>query len=225
MNKNLWFGISKIEIMDFDKNKYKIYDWKNWINIHWMINPGLAINELILGQKVPKVYLEDKTSDKPRIERSFVPCPHCDKMHDGRTWSTQNNTGFKNWFGLYCNNCGEIIPCLMNVGTLIILTLTFPLWGWFRKSLKASWLKKQPQRFEDIDLKEIKNPFEGNGWIRIGLTFGFLMFIICGIIIPLFQKRPMDIELILISIAIYILGGLAFGYIMKLFMNKKGIPN
>ena len=101
--------------MKYDSKKWKVYTWKNWMMIHWMINPGLVINELILGQRVPKVTLEDKESNKPRIERSYVPCPHCEKLHDSRTWSTQNNTGFKNWFGLYCNNCGKIIPCLINI--------------------------------------------------------------------------------------------------------------
>jgi hypothetical protein len=53
--------------------------------LHWILNPGLAINELILGQRVPKVRLEDKTIDKPRIERVLIPCPHCETLHDGRT--------------------------------------------------------------------------------------------------------------------------------------------
>ena len=120
--------------MEFNKEKYKIYSWKNWMMLHWILNPGLAINELILGQRIPKISLEDKTIDKPRIERSLVPCPHCDTLHDTRTWSIQNGTAFNNWFGLYCKNCGNIIPCLTNVFSFLILALTFPFWGWFRKS-------------------------------------------------------------------------------------------
>ena len=46
--------------MEFDKEKYKVYTWKNWMMLHWILNPGLAINELILGQRVPKVSLEDE---------------------------------------------------------------------------------------------------------------------------------------------------------------------
>ena len=61
--------------MEFNKEKYKIYTWKNWMVLHWILNPGLAINELILGQRIPKISLEDKISNKPRIERTFIPCP------------------------------------------------------------------------------------------------------------------------------------------------------
>ena len=85
-----------------------------------MLNPGLAINELILGQRVPKIMLIDQISDKPFMERTYVPCPHCDTYHDGRTWSQQNNTAFKNWFGLYCPNCGDIIPCIRNWTSALI---------------------------------------------------------------------------------------------------------
>ena len=52
----------KQNAMEFDKEKYKVYTWKNWMMLHWILNPGLAINELILGQRVPKVSLEDKTN-------------------------------------------------------------------------------------------------------------------------------------------------------------------
>ena len=58
----------------------------------------LACNvfELILGQRIPKINLEDRTSDKPRLERSYVPCPHCETLYDSRTWSTKTGTGLKN---------------------------------------------------------------------------------------------------------------------------------
>lgn len=63
--------------MDIHKNKCKVYTWKHWMILHYILNPGLAINELILGQRVPKITPEDKSSEKPRVERSYVPCPHC----------------------------------------------------------------------------------------------------------------------------------------------------
>lgn len=122
----------------FDESKYKIYTWKHWMILHFILNPGLAFNELILGQRIPKISLEDKTSKKPRAERSYVPCPHCDTLHDGRIWSADNGRAFKNWFGLYCPECGGIIPCVMNVTSYIILALTLPVWGWFKDDLKKT---------------------------------------------------------------------------------------
>ncbi len=39
----------------------------------------------------------------------------------------QNRTAFKYWFGLYCTNCGEIIPCLGNGLSFLILVIAFPI--------------------------------------------------------------------------------------------------
>ena len=207
--------------MNFDNKKWKIYTWKNWMMIHWVLNPGLAINELLLGQRVPKVSLVEKDSNKPLIEKTFIPCPHCDKLHDGRTWSNQNSTGFKNWFGLYCNNCGNIIPCLINIFSLIILVVTFPIWGWFRNSLKGSWLKKQPARFANIDTTKILNPYEGRGWIKEGLSFGFFMYLFMVIFMPLISEHQLTLKSVLVGIPAWIVGGIGFGFIMRLMMNKK----
>jgi hypothetical protein len=46
--------------MKIDETKYKIWTWKNPLMLHWIINPGLAINELILGQRIPKITLVEK---------------------------------------------------------------------------------------------------------------------------------------------------------------------
>ncbi len=206
--------------MEFNKEKYKIYFWKNWMMLHWILNPGLAINELILGQRIPKISLEDKVIDKPRMDRSLVPCPHCDTLHDVRTWSIQNGTAFKNWFGLYCKNCGNIIPCLTNVFSFLILALTFPFWGWFRKSLKAKWLEKQPKRYEHIEIKHHSNQFDKKGWIKTGLSWGAFMFVIMSIGFPFIDGQEITWKSLLLGLVIWTIGGLAFGYIMKLFINK-----
>ena len=212
--------MTKQNAMEFNKEKYKIYTWKNWMIIHWILNPGLAINELILGQRIPKISLEDKTSDKPRVERTFVPCPHCEKLHDGRTWASQNGTAFKNWFGLYCSNCGKIIPCIMNGFSFIILALTFPIWGWFKKSLKENWLKNQPERYENINIEITPNPFDKKSWIKTGLTWGTFMFLIMTFGFPYFDGQEITLKSILIGLIIWTVAGLAFGYTMKIFMNK-----
>ncbi len=208
--------------MEYDKNKYKVITWKNWMMIHWILNPALAVNELILGQRVPKIQLEDKTSDKPRIERSFVPCPHCGKLHDARTWSTQNGTAFKNWFGLYCFNCGKIIPCVMNAATYIILALTSPVWWWFRKDLKQKWLEKQPKRFENINPEKYYNPFDNKRWVFTGLAFAMIMFVIMSLIFPLIKRESITWVSITVGIISSTIGGLLFGFTMKLFLGKKG---
>jgi len=187
--------------------------------LHWILNPGLIINELILGQRVPKITLEDKTIDKPKFERSIIPCPHCETLHDARTWSTQNGTAFKNWFGLYCNSCGKIIPCIINVFSLIILIITFPIWVWFKDKVKNKWLEKQPQRFKNIEIEKIPNPFGNKSWIKIGLSWGLFMFIIMSVLFPLYFGSEINFKTILLSIIIWTISGLLFGYTMKLFLN------
>jgi transcription elongation factor Elf1 len=201
--------------MEYDKSKYKVLPGKAE-RLFWIINPFFLINELLLGQRIPKVMLENIASDKPKIERNFVPCPHCNTYHDSRTWSAQNKTAFMNWFGLYCPNCGKIIPCLTNATSFIILALTYPVWGWFRKSLKEKWLQFQSNRFFYLTFY---NPLEGKDWIKMGLFFGFFFFLF-ELIINVLQNS-FNIFEALFLILISILTGLSFGYFMKSYANRR----
>jgi hypothetical protein len=209
--------------MTFNEDRYKIYTWKHWMLLHWILNPGLAINELLLGQRVPKITLEDKTSDKPRIERTFVPCPHCESLHDGRTWSTENGTAFKNWFGLYCPSCGEIIPCLVNATSMIIMVVTFPVWGLFRNMLKDYWLKKQPARYANIDINKTTNHFSDARWVKSGLGFGLIMFLGLDIAAPYLVGQADTITNLLPKAVIWTVAGLGFGYFMMKYLGTKGV--
>jgi len=205
----------------FDSKKYKVYDSKHWMMIHWKINPGLFINELILGQRIPKVSLVDKTSNKPMAESTYIPCPHCNTLHDGRTWSTQNGTAFKNWFGLYCHACGEIIPCIRNVFSWLVLVITYPFWAYFKENLKSKWLAKQPQRYQNLDLTFVYDPKKSNAtWIKTGLSWGFFMFITMSILFPKVMGQPINFMTIMSGLIIWTIGGLAFGYVMKKWMLK-----
>jgi hypothetical protein len=82
--------------------------------LHWIINPGLAFNELVLGQTIPKVMLIEKEGERPLFQRSLIPCPHCNTLHSGLKWTAKNKTAFKNWFGIYCDHCSGIIPVQRN---------------------------------------------------------------------------------------------------------------
>lgn len=212
----------EVDSKEFDPKKYKIYTWKNWMMLHWQINPGIAINELILGQRIPKISLVDKTSEKPFVERGFVPCPYCEKLHDGKLWSKQNGTAFKNYFGLYCPECGEVIPCLMNVFSYLILALTYPIWGWFKTDLKQKWLAKQPQRYENLDLSSKKQSLSKKHWIKTGLIFGGMMFIIMSVIYPLIIRNNITWSHLAVSLVIWTIAGLIFGFIMRFILSRKG---
>lgn len=206
--------------MNIDRSRYKVYTWKNPFMLHWMLNPGLAINEIVFGQRVPKISVEDKTQQVPRIERSFVPCPHCATFHDSRIWTTENNLAFKNWFGLYCTNCGGIIPCLMNVFSLLILVITFPIWIGFRTRLKALWLSKQPARYAAIKPQSDGQPFDSNNWWVTGLSFSLVTFVI-ECLFSLIEGDGLSGKTLIASGFTALVGGIAFGLLMKQFLYTK----
>lgn len=208
--------------MEFEKDKYKVYIWKNWMYLHYIINPGLAFNELILGQRIAKVGLVEKNTDKPFIERNFVPCPHCGILHGYKTWSGKR--ALQNWFGLYCPNCKQIIPCLINITTFIILAVTSPLWYPFKNKLKQIWLEKQAKRFENIQDEE--PPFEIQkkyNWIITGLLFGIFMFIFNTLFISTRTANDTFSSRGLVSLSICLIAGLFFGMFMKWYLTSKKI--
>ena len=65
--------------MQYDKNRFKVHSLSNPFILLWVLFPVFMFSELIFGQRQPKVTLIDKKSDKPPEERSYVPCPHCER--------------------------------------------------------------------------------------------------------------------------------------------------
>jgi hypothetical protein len=206
--------------MNYDKEKLKIVTWKNPVMLHWILNPALFINELILGQTFPKVTLIDKVYDRRYSRRTYIPCPHCGMVHDGIKWSVQNGTAFKNWFGYYCDNCGEIIPVQRNLISWLILIMTFPVWGWFKKSMKKSWFEKQPERFKNLNLEYPVEKAYRYVWFKMGLIFGICMYVTTIFIIPMISNEVITVRKILIGIPIWLFIGLGYGYFMNGWMNQ-----
>jgi hypothetical protein len=205
--------------MEYDNTKYKVWTWKNPMMLHWILNPGLAINELILGQRIPKVTLIDKDSTKTLAERTIIPCLHCGTMHSGLKWTPQNNTAFRNWFGLYCDNCEKVIPCLTNLMSFILLGLTFPIWFWFRETWRKKWIEVQKVKFSkplNLTQPEFK-------WWFVGLRFGLFMYIFMTVVFPFIVGEKIIKENLLIGIPVWTIAGLTFGYIMKLISGKRNI--
>jgi hypothetical protein len=210
--------MSNLEQMDLETTKYKVWTWRNPLMLHWILNPGLVINELILGQRIPKLTLIERDRNKTLAERSFIPCPHCNTIHSALKWSPQNKTAFKNWFGLYCDNCGKTIPCLRNLTSLILLTVTFPIWVWFKNRLKNKWLLLQKNRFS----KALNLTTPGYNWVSEGLSFGIMMFIFMELLInPLIDGKGYDLLNLGLGLIIWLLGGLAYGFAMKKFLFKQ----
>jgi hypothetical protein len=220
----MYIGAEKIAAaMKYDKSRFKVWKWYHPLVLHWMINPGLAINELVFGQKVPRIMLIERNPEKPLSEKSFVPCPHCNTLHPGMKWSAQNGTAFKNWFGLYCDQCGKIIPCAWNITSLLILAATFPLWIGFRSHFKTRWLQKQKARFA----KPILLSSARYNWIQTGMVWAFCMFVFMELVFPFISGEPLTLRRVLIGMIVWTLAGFAFAYPTKWFLGRRkpGVPS
>lgn len=217
--------------MDIDEEKYEIWNWRTFSFFHWLVNPGAGIVELLFGQRAPKVMLIEKQSEKPLMERTYIPCPHCETLHKGVVWSHKNKNVFRNWFGLYCPSCGEIIPCLSNVLTRIVRAATYPLWFWKKGDLKAKWIEKQRLKSQNLDLTEV--PHKEVKWVRMGVVFAVFMFLFMTIffqgflyfyddgkledLIPFF-----DLRFIAVNLVVWSLAGWGFSAFMKYYLGRKG---
>ena len=202
--------------MDFDKDKYKVWQLPHPMLLHWILNPGLAFNELILGQRLPKVMLIDKTSDAPLMERQYVPCPECNALNDARVWG--GNSSFGHWFGYLCPECNGRIPCLWNLTSLVLLALTFPLWIWFKAGAEKKLQEKEKQRLAQIDINNLPEASK-NSWLKMGIGFGTLMFLF-----KLFQdsiEKDLTLEMVWMNGAMSLFAGLMFGLFMKIFLTRK----
>lgn len=204
--------------MKVDDKKFKTWQLPSPLLLHWILNPGLAINELVLGQRIPKVTLIDETSDAPLIERQYVPCPHCHTIHQGAIWSKKG--AFQNWFGLVCPTCEKIIPCLWNITSLLLLAVFSPLWWWFHQPLKEKWRQFKLRQYAttnfDVPLHE-----NSTSWLKIGVTFGILMFVLALTILWL-NDNLADKSLLSITI-VCALAGVGFGGAMKLLLGTKQV--
>jgi hypothetical protein len=201
--------------MSANEAQYKVWTWTHPLMLHWMINPGLAINEVFLGQRVPRKMLIEQNSKKSLAERSFIPCPHCNTLHPGAKWSPQNDTAFGNWFGLYCDHCGDTIPCLSNITSLVLWGISYPFWAPFRKQWKAKWLEKQKQRFaKSMDLVS-----PTYNWIQSGIGFGSFLYIMNITVMPLINDVTVTGNLLLTEIPSALIAGLLYGYVMRFFLK------
>lgn len=215
---------------EFDTERYEVWNWKHWAFFFWVLSPVVAFNELVLGQRIPKVMLIDKQSDKPLMEKQYVPCPHCNTLHDGRIWSGKNKTALSQWYGYYCPSCGGIIPCLQNITSYIILTITYPLRLPFLERSKRKWLAKQPARYVQVDLSELE--FKKVNWLKMSFLFGAGMFVVMTFVFAITKYLTdeesgnllaiiLEPKFLLVNLGAWTIGGLIFGLAMKFLMGPK----
>jgi hypothetical protein len=201
--------------MQYDKAKYKVITWHNGMVLAWLLVPIFAVYELVMGARLPRMWLMDRDSNKPLCQREVIPCPHCHAMHGNKHF--HGKTQMYNWFGFYCSSCGKVIPCLWNLTSVIILTVTFPLWIWFYRPLKNKWLKAQPARFDETVTSKELTPEEMKRFLKkssifAGVGYGAAMF---------FTQTPFtNAKNILIGLCIWAIAGWCFGMAFGAFFPR-----
>ena len=209
--------------MQYDKNRFKVWALPHPILLHWVLNPGVMFGELIFGVRVPKVTLIDKKSDKPRMERSYIPCPHCETLNDARLWGKGNTYG--HWFGFVCPSCHQIIPCLWNTFSFAILAITFPLWFFPARAYRQKWLEKEKERLANV-LEQPLIQAKSVNWIFRGIFyFGGFMWMIIEVIPQIWSVlngKAWDLIMMFIALPVWLATGFAWGLFMRFSMNRKG---
>jgi hypothetical protein len=200
--------------LDYDRERYKAWKLPNPWLVHWVINPGLAFNELVLGQRLPAFSLIERDRQKALKDReSIVPCPSCGAMNDGALYG---ETALGNYAGLSCVECGAKIPALKNVFTWLILMVTWPLWKPFELRLGPGLLARQQATLQAAKAKGLPEEAEVSG-LRMGLFFGVFMglFFLAQ---RLLYGADLQSALIVASVSA-VFCGVFFGVAMKIFMT------
>ena len=65
----------------------------------------------------------------------------------------------------------------------------------------------------------MKQHFLGKKWIQTGLIFGFLMFLIIGVAFAVLQGKMLSWQYLIINFVIMMLGGLVYGFLMKIYFT------
>jgi len=188
--------------------------------LHWVINPALTINELLLGQRVPARMYECRTCPTPFMRRCWVRCPSCQTMHNTMIWS--GRYGFGNWLGFVCPDCGGRIPCLWNCFSLVVLAVTSPLWWpvlWLSRKRLLAGARRRAQRartrLADGGAREAH-------WLLPGAAWGGVMWIFfCGWDAV---RGKLTAPKVLVNACIWAVAGLVFGRALTWYLSRRGRP-
>ena len=205
--------------MQYDKNRFEIWALPHPLVLFWVLNPVAIFNELILGQRLPKVLLIDKESDKPWMERTYVPCPHCETLNDGRLWAKWN--AFGHWFGFVCPSCHQVIPCLWSIFSLVVLAITFPLWYFPARFFRRRWLEIEKETLAKV-LERPLIQIKFIHWLLMGVFgWGILSWVLFEGW-QVLDGREWDLMKMIGNLPIWLVSGFVWGLLMHFFMNRKG---
>lgn len=207
----------------YDTAKYDVWALPRLVLLHWVLNPGLVFNEVVLGQRVPRAMLVERQSPQPLSDRFLVPCPHCAAVHPGRLWGGWN--AFCHWLGYVCPGCGGFIPGLWNVFSLLLLAALLPLWIVPLLLFRERWRQYEFRRVRRA-LASLPSHARRTAWVRTGvLGWGGTMWLLLGVlpqVWALLHGGEPDWEEAAVQLPMWLLAGWFWGMWMKRWMNKPG---
>lgn len=201
-------GGNACEIWQFPKPSY----------VHWFLNPGLAINEVVLGQRLPKRIYFCIRCDAPLYRRQFVRCSRCHRFQNGMLWGRGN--AFGHWFGLFCPDCGGRIKTHLNLITLVVIALTWIIWWPVWLLVRPRWVSWERQRARKVRNCDVEIEKRVRYW-PMGLGFGLWMWIlfVLGTII---RARPRtEIIANIVLLPMWLAAGALFAFVMKRILSKQ----
>lgn len=60
-------------------------------------------------------------------------------------------------------------------------------------------------------------------WVKFGLVWGIFMFLVLNVGFPIWDNQPLNYQGMLISLPLWLFGGLIFGYVSRRKNPKKEV--
>lgn len=204
---------------------WTVYSLRHPLLWFWLACPVFAFNELLLGQRMPRRTMLCRACECPIANRSYVPCPHCGAVHPGGLWSMSN--AMWNWFGYGCPSCARAIPCLWNVGSLVVLAITWPLWVWPVRRVRERAVARQVARAREALRRGVHLEVWGFWrWVGFGITrFGGALFVLNALMLLFLspaRRTYLGPGFWLGMLASHAMGGALWGALVGWVMGLRG---
>ena len=203
-----------------------------------LLFPSFAINELILGLRIPSEMYICKSCALDKPDRSYLHCPTCDTFTTARYWSY--GKAFGNWLGLFCPICGGKIPTLSNLTSRAVILITAPfLWLPFqlfqRRLLVSSRNRVLKDQNVDRDNLLVVPPNKPINYKLIGLGWGITMNVCFSLCWAIQQSQTQHLNIsaasgvlfltFFISLIGWLPAGYIFGYLLQHRLSKRAIKH
>ena len=202
--------------------RYEVIELPRGGKLHWILNPGLAFNELILGQRIPARDLVDQLSDAALFERVYLECKSCGALHKALLW---RNASMGNWFGLVCPACEAKIPTLLNIFSLALLIPTAPLWFPLKLVFENQLHRKQLARIRNTpSLPPQIREMSLRTALVTGGVWATLMYLFFMLVMPTLARTDMTTQTpttYFLAALLCTVGGLLFGLYLRWVLNRR----